>query len=92
MRDSMAEDALQIPPELAFMSFPCVALGGLLLLYWWTAIPPSVVPEGWRYASLYTSLYEMMPVLGGGTLGVGLLSSVVVGWTVFTDGGDHAGQ
>lgn len=69
-----------------FLSLPFVVLGAGLLVSWVTAVEPATVSEQWRYHGLYASLYQMMPVLGGGTLLIGVLNSLHLGWVLYSRG------
>lgn len=84
------------------LGVPLVLLGASALLEWDGVPTPAAVPAGWRYYDMYESLYRIMPVLGVGSLFVGVLNAGFVGWIVYRktrtetpaakpqiDGGNH---
>ncbi|PGF14237.1 hypothetical protein CP556_24845 [Natrinema sp. CBA1119] len=42
-------------------------------LVWFTSPAPATVPADHRYYDMYASMYPMLPVMGFGTLFIGLL-------------------
>lgn len=68
-----------------YLSLPLVCLGVAGLLAWHGAAPPTALPTEWHHYDLYQAAYRAMPVLGAGSVIVGLLNTGYLGWVVYAE-------
>jgi len=68
-----------------YLSVPFVLLGIAVLLAWNGSAAPEAVPATWRYYDRYVMLYDLAPLLGVGSLTIGVLNTAFLAWVLYDD-------